>query len=184
MKQKIATFCSVIAVATMSSQANAAVLYEFELFSSFELTNGGEEFTSGEFSFTAPTFVSSVSQTIVPVGDLLSCSIITNLETGTCRDHTMDPEFELGTDMIRFGFETSLNAGTRFYHFADGAFNTAGIYDSIRFGDSQAGRLTVTDLAAGGVPEPATWGMMIFGFGLIGGAMRRQRKANVKVNFI
>lgn len=29
--------------------------------------------------------------------------------------------------------------------------------------------------AAAGVPEPATWAMMIMGFGLIGGAMRRRR---------
>ncbi|MBN8846508.1 MULTISPECIES: FxDxF family PEP-CTERM protein [unclassified Sphingomonas] len=32
--------------------------------------------------------------------------------------------------------------------------------------------------SAGGVPEPATWGLMILGFGAVGGAMRyRQRKA-------
>jgi hypothetical protein len=35
----------------------------------------------------------------------------------------------------------------------------------------------------GSVPEPATWAFMIFGFGAIGGAMRRQRKANVKVSY-
>ncbi|MEO0441990.1 MAG: PEPxxWA-CTERM sorting domain-containing protein [Pseudomonadota bacterium] len=33
------------------------------------------------------------------------------------------------------------------------------------------------------VPEPATWAFMIFGFGAVGGAMRRQRKANVKVSY-
>ncbi|WP_339691061.1 PEPxxWA-CTERM sorting domain-containing protein [uncultured Parasphingorhabdus sp.] len=33
------------------------------------------------------------------------------------------------------------------------------------------------------VPEPSTWAFMIFGFGAIGGAMRRQRKANVKVSY-
>ncbi len=38
-------------------------------------------------------------------------------------------------------------------------------------------------LAFGAVPEPATWAFMIFGFGAIGGAMRRQRKANVKVSY-
>lgn len=31
------------------------------------------------------------------------------------------------------------------------------------------------DTAVAGVPEPATWAMMIGGFGLIGGAMRRRR---------
>ena len=34
-----------------------------------------------------------------------------------------------------------------------------------------------------GVPEPATWAFMIFGFGAIGAAMRRQRKVNVKVSY-
>jgi PEP-CTERM motif len=33
------------------------------------------------------------------------------------------------------------------------------------------------------VPEPATWAFMIFGFGAIGGAMRRQKKANVKLSY-
>ncbi len=33
------------------------------------------------------------------------------------------------------------------------------------------------------VPEPATWAFMILGFGAIGGAMRRQRKANVKLSY-
>ncbi|WP_339693376.1 PEPxxWA-CTERM sorting domain-containing protein [uncultured Parasphingorhabdus sp.] len=36
---------------------------------------------------------------------------------------------------------------------------------------------------SGAVPEPATWAFMIFGFGAIGGAMRRQRKANLKVSY-
>ncbi|MEP3225720.1 MAG: PEPxxWA-CTERM sorting domain-containing protein [Parasphingorhabdus sp.] len=36
---------------------------------------------------------------------------------------------------------------------------------------------------AAAVPEPATWAFMIFGFGAIGGALRRTRKANVKVSY-
>lgn len=34
----------------------------------------------------------------------------------------------------------------------------------------------------GGVPEPATWGMMILGIGMIGGAVRRSKQA-VRYNF-
>ncbi len=34
--------------------------------------------------------------------------------------------------------------------------------------------LTATPVGGGGVPEPATWAMMIIGFGLVGGAMRRR----------
>ena len=36
--------------------------------------------------------------------------------------------------------------------------------------------------AAGAVPEPATWAMMIGGIGMVGGAMRR-RKVSTKVSF-
>ena len=39
------------------------------------------------------------------------------------------------------------------------------------------------DTVNGAIPEPATWAFMIFGFGAISGAMRRQRKANVKVSY-
>lgn len=35
-------------------------------------------------------------------------------------------------------------------------------------------RLTVTDVTAGAVPEPASWAMLIAGFGVVGGAMRRR----------
>ena len=37
--------------------------------------------------------------------------------------------------------------------------------------------------AVGAVPEPATWGMMLIGFGLIGGAMRRRTKVQRRVSF-
>ncbi|SIN68091.1 PEP-CTERM protein-sorting domain-containing protein [Parasphingorhabdus marina DSM 22363] len=51
----------------------------------------------------------------------------------------------------------------------------AGRDDGFAFDDVKFG--------AAAVPEPATWAFMILGFGAIGGAMRRQRKANVKVSF-
>lgn len=37
-----------------------------------------------------------------------------------------------------------------------------------------ARNITISDLA-GGVPEPATWGLMILGFAGLGGALRRQK---------
>lgn len=43
------------------------------------------------------------------------------------------------------------------------------------------GTLTITEVGAA-VPEPATWAMMLIGFGAIGFAMRR-RKQNVKVRY-
>ena len=38
-------------------------------------------------------------------------------------------------------------------------------------------------LTAAGVPEPATWGLMILGFGLIGGLMRRRTQPAVRVAY-
>lgn len=37
--------------------------------------------------------------------------------------------------------------------------------------------------ALAGVPEPATWAMMIAGFGMVGGAMRRRAKLATRVSF-
>lgn len=64
-------------------------------------------------------------------------------------------------------------AGTAFSIDFGGTANFTA-YDNITFGSATPG---------GAVPEPATWAFMIFGFGAIGGAMRRQRKANVKVSY-
>ncbi len=35
----------------------------------------------------------------------------------------------------------------------------------------------------GAVPEPATWAMMLTGFGLIGGLMRRKQRQTVRVTY-
>lgn len=40
-------------------------------------------------------------------------------------------------------------------------------------------RLIFVSNAGGGVPEPAAWAMMLAGFGLVGGAMRRREKGAV-----
>ncbi len=52
--------------------------------------------------------------------------------------------------------------------------------------DDPAQRYTVTlriPGQTGGVPEPATWGLMILGFGAVGGAMRRRQSVSTKVRF-
>lgn len=38
--------------------------------------------------------------------------------------------------------------------------------------------------AASAVPEPATWGMMLFGFGGLGYAMRRRQQAGARIRFV
>jgi hypothetical protein len=54
----------------------------------------------------------------------------------------------------------------------------AGAYELVVNGNntgtgSLGGTITITDH---GVPEPATWAMMVLGFGAVGFALRRKRK--------
>ncbi len=42
------------------------------------------------------------------------------------------------------------------------------------------GALVTTFSTVGGVPEPATWAMLILGFGVVGGAMRRRQRVSVR----
>lgn len=74
--------------------------------------------------------------------------------------------------------------GTTYNHcdFSDGL--SRAIYGDPRnpFGPTDALADTWLVRASGGVPEPATWGLMILGFGAIGGAMRR-RAVRASVRF-
>ena len=49
------------------------------------------------------------------------------------------------------------------------------VVNGVPNGATRLGQVTLGGDAAGAVPEPATWGLMIAGFGLVGGAMRRRR---------
>jgi len=45
------------------------------------------------------------------------------------------------------------------------------------------GPITEASLTAAGVPEPATWALMILGMGAIGGAMRRRQTTKATIRF-
>ena len=45
------------------------------------------------------------------------------------------------------------------------------------YGADRLGRVTLQTADVAGVPEPASWALMLGGFGLVGGAMRRRRVA-------
>jgi len=53
--------------------------------------------------------------------------------------------------------------------------NIAGDDDGLAIDDFSLAGTFAAAPGAGGVPEPATWGLMIAGFGLAGGALRRRR---------
>lgn len=62
--------------------------------------------------------------------------------------------------------------GSIFSGFASAYFGATGIGIAVD-------RLVITDAPPAGVPEPASWAMMIGGFGMVGGALRSRRKAAV-----
>jgi hypothetical protein len=79
--------------------------------------------------------------------------------------------FMIGSDVYTLnlaGFLVGGNPATQFWTKEDGV-NTAYIQ----------GKVDLYSVAVG-VPEPATWAMMIFGFGAAGVAIRRRRKWNVE----
>jgi hypothetical protein len=47
----------------------------------------------------------------------------------------------------------------------------------VRFSNEYIGVRNITTLVAGAVPEPASWAMLIAGFGLTGAVLRRRRRA-------
>lgn len=98
----------------------------------------------------------------------------------------------LATSSYYAGGSLPQYSGDSFYQSAweDAAYSkidylvSAGTYSVIVLGDGAAG--TPAGLAVRldtlAVPEPATWGLMILGFGAVGAAMRR-RKTSVSVRY-
>ncbi len=60
-------------------------------------------------------------------------------------------------------------------------FDTVGL--NIAGFDVGIDKVSLESVTPGGVPEPATWAMMLVGFGLIGAAMRRRQKVAVRYAF-
>jgi len=73
--------------------------------------------------------------------------------------------------------------GPQTFTFGDGGEFTIALQDT-DFALNNAttdvlGTFTLISDSAGAVPEPATWAMMIAGFGLVGASMRRRQKVSV-----
>jgi len=125
---------------------------------SFQGAGVGSSFTVGSFlTGTGFIFPSSLDSCTPLAGD--SCEAVQYLSNYG------------GSDILELFSQSGCctHITTRF-DFAAGDFLAAGTYSTVDT-SFNVGTLTVS------VPEPATWAMMLLGFGAVGFAMRRGRKS-------
>ena len=133
---------------------------------------------SGTFTETRPTsgnFTSTFTFT-TPTAGTASAS----LEKTSLSGINFTSAFLNGTP---FTF-TSLSFGTRSAQFGSSGPITVGAgLQTITVSGTGSGSFSGSVGFISGIPEPATWAMMISGFGMIGGAMRYNRRRTVKVSY-
>jgi hypothetical protein len=154
--------------AGLASGAQAGWFYQFDASSSVSGDNYG--------SFTYSSDTPITGYTLVNAADLDSCS--NTVPAGGCNYVQFWPDYDGSHDTVWFN---GSGPGSTVYYFALNALSTVGSYDSQVFGDLQAAHLTVSFTPDGGVPEPASWALMLGGFGLIGAALRGRRAARPSI---
>lgn len=85
--------------------------------------------------------------------------------------------FELATQSSNLGGEALIGTSSgNYFRVANQAAGTSPYLQAYY-------NISVTPSAIGAVPEPATWGVMLLGFGAMGFAMRRRSKVTTNVSF-
>ncbi len=155
----------------------------------FEYDLGGSPVATGSFSYTTG------STGVLGYGDLTAFSVTVAGETYSLADalgltdyvhfayDTAANDFVVDPNTCGFagcGFSSSLsaiNSSGTFGYFFNGAPGSYAEYQTGTVGSMDS--LTIS--AGGGVPEPATWAMMLVGFGGLGAAMRLSRRKQAAV---
>ena len=163
----------------MTGQASAAVTFDFEF------TDGSGDGFIATLPYipiyNAPAPPGATAGCTMP---MLPCVGVQFLpDTSILVDGGLDVFDAVGLD---FQLADTDARGTLYYYFANGAFGQAGTFNDI-FGSGVT--LTISGSPDGiqdvppppipidplPTPEPATWGLMLAGFGLAGASLRRRR---------
>ena len=173
MTRKLQTLAIAAAMlAGLPAAANAAVTYVFTADSSSVLD---ERTYTGGFTLTTNDYITA--NNTFAVADLTSCTVtLSDGVAGACGDQNV--YVGPSNDIVGFAF-TSADGGLYAinYFFDAGTFAANGAYATNDVIRDHRGTLTVSGFAepaTGGVPEPATWALMIAGFGLAGASLRRR----------
>ena len=134
--------------------------------------------TGGTFSVSTNVITAAsgdiTAVTITPSSPLTA--LIFNPQNGPGANLSVDVTTNLGID----NFLYSLGSGNNFLTITTGAgefIQSVALTSGVGFEDLATIRASFVPATDNGVPEPATWAMMLLGFGAIGVAMRRRRSA-------
>lgn len=164
-KYLVATALASVVMAV--SPASAAVTYTFTQTDnqSFNFVLTTPDFVTTTQVFTPSDYVASSPNT----GEAEFC-----VPNATCRTNSPPSS----NAVINISGVTTTSAGGGYY-FPTNAFTSFGVFRSSSSGVTGA-TLTVTQSVAA-IPEPATWAMMLVGFGMVAVAARYRRRS-VKVS--
>lgn len=165
--------------AFFAQQARAAQLLHYDLAYTIHAGSSGPYSSyngSGNISFDRSIYHAAGTDFHLGADDNLTCTFT----GGNCVDVSFQGDragwrngfFNSIAVWLNIGPEMSENFG---FLFPTGSFTAPGSYSYNYPNAAWSGNLTVTAAGnAGGVPEPATWALMILGFGMIGYALRQR----------
>ena len=171
----------VLATLAAPAAAEAAVRYTF--------VGSAEEEGAISFTYLAPDFISAweriTPDTCSVANPAFACETMEFQPTPTSFPASQG-------DFLSFGHVNidGSGGGGGFYFFQPGAFGAVGFYSNADWpindfdhpdccaGNAGPATLKV-EFVGSAVPEPATWAMMIAGFGLAGAGLRRRRASVV-----
>lgn len=134
---------------------------------------GGQTFAAGGFDPILALFNSA--GVLIDDNDDGGCSAVpADPVTALCYDTFLQLDLAPGTYTVAVSQFPNFAVGP---NLSDGFENDAVDFD----GRTQAFAFDVlnVDIASGGVPEPSSWALLIGGFGMAGGSLRRRQQARV-----
>lgn len=159
MKKLIATTAAAL-LATVAAPASAAVI--------IDVSSGTGVFTATK---TAPGTFTDTYEFTIPVGGNVSATQVTTIQLGGA-------DIDFSSIML----DTHALTQTGFDPLAEkwelsGITLTGGLHTLTLMGEKfgAASRSYVGSIELTGVPEPAAWGLMLVGFGLVGASMRSRK---------
>jgi hypothetical protein len=156
---------ALVAAACMGLASPASATVTYTVAANFQV--GVFAAPNNFFSITLPDFISSdQSFTAAQVNMVCGDAFV------ACDGVTFSTTDSPGHDVIEINFNNLFGTQptSEFYSFAPTAFTTLGVYGQDSGFYSNTATLTV------GVPEPASWALMILGVGAIGLALRQAKR--------